>query len=173
MTKPTKPLPSLNVLNDCFHYDPVSGFLYRKLERGLKLMTTKKNGYIRVSVYGLGTFAAHRIAWKMYYDQEPPLDMQIDHINQERSDNRIENLRLVKMKENMKNKTRYISNSSGATGVSRRNDIISESWRAQIQEGRRVIKLGCYKTFEEAVAARRGAEIALRFGKNHGADKPE
>jgi hypothetical protein len=173
MSKPAKTLPPLNVLNDNFHYDPISGFLYRKMKSGLKIITTKKQGYVRAYITGMKTFSAHRIAWKMYYQQEPPLNMQIDHINQQRDDNRIENLRLVTMANNMKNKTKYNSNSSGVTGVSKRSDVKSESWRAQIQEGRRTYKLGCYKTFDEAVAARRGAEIILRFSQNHGAEKSE
>lgn len=60
----------------------------------------RKTGYITT---GDGSFTeyCHRIVWEMHCGKIPE-GYEIDHINHDRSDNRIENLRLVKKKDNLK-----------------------------------------------------------------------
>ena len=51
-----------------------------------------------------------------------PDDMQVDHINRRRYDNRIDNIRQVTQAENMLNKSIYASNTSGKCGVYRKHN---------------------------------------------------
>ena len=54
-------------------------------------------GYMHVGLKGK-QYKIHRVAWFLYYGVEPTLD--IDHINGDRSDNRISNLRELSRKDN-------------------------------------------------------------------------
>ncbi len=85
-------------------------------------------------------------------------DKEVDHIHGKvtRHDNRKSNLRIAEHFENMINKGLRLDNTSGTTGVWYRKD--SNKWRASIQYNNKVINLGSYNTFEEAVKARKNAE---------------
>lgn len=121
------------------------------------------NGYRAVSFSGT-RYYAHRIAWAMHTGSWP--SDQIDHINQKRDDNRISNLREVTNHENTKNKVRLKRNKSGVTGVDW--DKRKGKWRAQISHYKRGIFLGYFDSFDDAVAARKAAEIKFGFHENHG-----
>lgn len=107
------------------------------------------------------TYFAHRVIWTMHCG-EP--DGEIDHINGDRADNRLANLRLVSRDENRRNVKRQANNKSGAVGVYARG----EKWAASIQCDKRIHSLGTFDTFEQALAARRKAEAELGFHPNHG-----
>jgi hypothetical protein len=160
-------LPPLETLENNFRYDEMSGVLYRKY-KNIETTTTKnrKTGYYWVG-FNYKKYASHRIIWKLYYKKDVPCDMEIDHINGDKSDNRVSNLRLVTMNQNMMNKKKYSSNQSGIVGVAKRSD--TNSWRAQISVNGKAIKLGSFKTREEAINARLAAENKYGFHINHGA----
>lgn len=107
---------------------------------------------------------AHRVAWAMHYGRWPT--KIIDHINQDRGDNRICNLREVDDLDNRRNCRKSKANTSGVTGVSwwpqRRK------WVAQIMVNRRRKCLGYFDTIEDAAAARKAAERKFQFHENHG-----
>lgn len=107
-------------------------------------------------------FLAHRVAWAHYYGEWP--NSLLDHINGQRHDNRIANLRVVNKIENARNAKMNANNTSGATGVSFRGN----AWIARISDGRKLIQLGTFATIEEAVAARQAAERSLQYHENHG-----
>lgn len=114
----------------------------------------KSSGYwnIHVSVNNKSHhLLAHRVIWELTYG-EIPSGMQIDHINRDRSDNRIENLRLVTMTENMHNKGDYATNTTGHKYVMYRKDR-----NAYIFRIKRFGKLhtSYHKTLDEAVEAKR------------------
>ena len=69
----------------------------------------------------------------------PPLGMQVDHINGDRLDNRRENLRIVTNWQNQMNRGMTINNSSGYKGVRLRR---SGKWEAQIRVNKKAIFLG-------------------------------
>lgn len=92
--------------------------------------------------------------------------MEIDHINHDRSDNRIENLRLVTGGENKKNQSIRKRNKSGFTGVGWHSK--AKKWRAEIKSGGVYMYLGLYSSIGDAVNARKMAEIELGFHDNHG-----
>ena len=74
------------------------------------------HGYIRVRLNGVKT-TAHQIVWSMF-NGDIPDDMEIDHINGIRHDNRIENLRLTTKSSNQRNRVKLSKkNTSGVSGV--------------------------------------------------------
>lgn len=106
------------------------------------------HGYIYICVFSQ-CFPAHRIAWLLVYG-EWPTD-QIDHINGDRKDNRISNLRLATNAQNAANSRRRAHNTSGFKGAffhKRRN-----RWMAQIGVNGRQFHLGYFDTPEAAHAA--------------------
>ena len=92
---------------DYYTYSPDTGEIrykidtYRRVRKAGDLCTHRNiGGYIHVSHKGT-RYLGHRIAWKIYYGEEPP--HIIDHINQIVDDNRIENLRAVDQTTNALN----------------------------------------------------------------------
>lgn len=107
---------------------------------------------------------AHRAAWMIAYGEMPPA--RIDHINGNKSDNRIENLRAVTNAENGRNAKRSSSNKSGVTGVcwvKRQGKFLAYIGS---QESR--VYLGTFPDLPSAAAARRAAEVERGYHKNHG-----
>lgn len=119
-------------------------------------------GYDCFSVRGV-RFSAHRAIWLLHFGKMPT--GQIDHINGNRTDNRIENLRDVTASQNRMNMVLRSDNKSGVVGVHRRGS----GWVATIcARGNRQL-LGQFRKFDEAVAARKLAERQLGFSDRHGA----
>jgi hypothetical protein len=85
-------------------------------------------------------YAAHRIAWMLVHGQDPG-ELQLDHINGNRSDNRLANLRLVTNQTNAFNRP-------DATGVSFHK--ATNKWHARIGVEGRQIHLGLYESFDDA-----------------------
>lgn len=121
------------------------------------------NGYRVGRVHGV-RYKAHRMAWLLVHGHWPT-DC-IDHINGDRSDNRIANLRDVPKAVNARNAKRRVNCTSGATGV--HWNRARQKWRAIIHYDKRCIHLGLFDTIEEAVSARRAANDDYGFGKHHG-----
>ena len=117
--------------------------------------------YIQIGVLGK-LYLAHRLAWLYVYGYFPT---EIDHINRNKADNRILNLREVTHSENQKNQKMNSKNTSGFTGVYKHRN---GKWVAQIQVGGKSINLGYFHKIENAVATRKNAEIKYKFHKNHG-----
>jgi hypothetical protein len=166
---PAKSLPPIHDIRKNLSYDPATGVLTR-IKSG-KRVASCKNGYIRFRIINQ-IVMAHRIAWALHYGELPPPDMEIDHINGIRQDNRIVNLRLVSMRQNMRNKTQYRNNTHGYPGIvfeagSRR----VKQWRAQIQVDGKLMKLGSYMCKTAAIFARKRAEIKYGFSQLAGESK--
>lgn len=120
------------------------------------------DGYFRGGIDG-ETYAAHRIIWKWWHNTEPPM---IDHINGDRRDNRIANLRATNSSLNAMNVGLNRRNTSGRTGVKQSSS--GKKWLAIICINGRRVYLGTFEKFEDACAARDAAEKANGFGPNHG-----
>lgn len=110
---------------------------------------------------------AHRMA-HLYMTGGWP-DEQIDHINQDRGDNRWCNLRAVTAQENRMNQKMPCTNTSGHVGV--RWDKGNEKWHAQIKHNGKAENLGRFDNIDFAIAARKEAEIKYGFHTNHGGIK--
>lgn len=106
--------------SDYFICDTDAGRLINKVSRGRAKKgdtagSVSLNGYIAVKVCGVDTYV-HRIIWQMATGSPPP--DQIDHINGDRSDNRLCNLRPANNSENNSNREIQNNNTSGYKGVS-------------------------------------------------------
>lgn len=91
----------------------------------------------------------------------------VDHISGDTLDNRSENLRVGDHTMNMRNRALPINNTSGHMGIRKRG----ASYRARIVVDKVEISLGTYPTFEDAVIARKEAEVLYGFHENHGRSK--
>ena len=140
-------------------YDPETGVLSwkKKPNRNVRLSdpvgSMMPRGYIQVSFLGT-RYLAHRIAWLLYYGKWP--ENLIDHINGNRADNRIANLRDVTQDVNMQNlRGPTVLNKVGLLGVRKKRN----KFQAQIRLHGTSIHLGCFATPEEAhrayIAAKR------------------
>lgn len=121
-------------------------------------------GYFHGSVFSRN-FRAHRIAWAIYHGEWP--EGPIDHIDHDRTNNRIANLRSVSASGNCRNMSMDRRNSSGAVGVVWHRG----KWQAQIRILYRTLYLGRFDSFDDAVAARKAAEVKHNFHPNHGQHK--
>ncbi len=121
------------------------------------------NGYIVFSLFKR-LYKGHRVAFALYHGAWP--DGHIDHIDGDRSNNRIANLRAVTQRENNINKAQKRDNTSGCTGVGKTKE--GNRWRARIQLDSKSKTLGSFVTLEEAIAARKKAEVEYGFHPNHG-----
>lgn len=104
-----------------YMYDPVSGVVTHTTDKGRNKVKGKvvgcltSHGYLQTSIFDT-KIRLHRLAW-MYMFGDVPDNMQIDHINGNRADNRLCNLRVVSNKINSKNSKMAKNNKSGTTGV--------------------------------------------------------
>ena len=146
------PLPPLEVLNTLLHYDPETGeFRWKQLRRNQISENSiagyrHGSGYIHIKISGK-KYPAHRLAYKMHYGIEP--DGILDHIDTNRSNNRILNLRIATIAQNNANSKVRSHSLTGVKGVS----PISRGYRARIKLDKKEIYLGYYKTIEEAKSA--------------------
>ena len=157
-------------LRELLHYDPETGIFTRKVRTSSRIKIgdvagclSSRDGYLRIAVLSRD-YLAHRLAWLYVYGNWP--EDQIDHINRNRSDNRISNLRGVTNKQNLQNASKYSHNTSGHTGVCWHKQC--SKWVAQIAHNRKHLSLGCFATIEEAIAARKAGE--LKYWGHHRAD---
>ncbi len=115
-------------------------------------------GYLYGELLGR-PYLAHRIIWYLVHSEMPD---EIDHINGDRTDNRLVNLRSVTRKTNCENLARRFKNTSGVTGVCWDRD--NKMWMVRIRK----VFVGRFRSFDDAVAARKAAEKTHHFHENHG-----
>jgi hypothetical protein len=138
-------------LKELLTYDAATGVFTRNVARGNKpagaATGTQNNGYLSTRCDGRGYFN-HRLAWLYVYGCLP--DLQVDHINRDKKDNRICNLRLATASQNQHNARARTDSTTGIKGVTWTK---SGKLKAQIcVRGERTI-LGYYPTLVEAAAA--------------------
>jgi len=150
-----KPLPPLDELQARFTYRPDTGALQRL--DGSVVTCRDRAGYLIVGANGR-YLKAHRVCWKLHHGEDPVV---VDHINGDRSDNRICNLRSVDTTTNLRNRARSAKNTLGVSGVywDTRNAV----WRAHISDGVKKRHLGSFPTIIDAVAARFRAEAQHNY----------
>ena len=177
-----KELPTIEYLRQCLDYDPDTGAIYWTKKRPRSHFKTNQSfnswhtihagalidskdsfGYLRLNLRGK-LIKAHRAAYALYYGQWP--EGEIDHIDGNRSNNSIYNLRVVTHHENGKNQRIPKHNSSGFVGVCWHKK--ASKWRAQVVINDRQIHLGLFDSMLDAVAARKRAEKNHNFHFNHG-----
>lgn len=147
----------VEVLRERFAYDPETGVLTTrvplprlKLQPGDALTKTNEKGYIRASVLRYTLFA-HRIIWAMHYGEWP--DQHVDHINRNRQDNRIANLRLA---------TDYLNQANSGPRKGKYKGVRERKygrWCAAIRDHGKAVHLGYFDTAEQAALAYNEAAI--------------
>ena len=131
-------------------YDAKTGDLTWRVNRGTRQFAGKRAGSVSANggrvVCVCGKLEREsRVVWAHVHGYWP--EFQIDHINGDECDNRIENLRDVSGALNCQNKHRAPrTNKHGTLGAS----PVGNRWRAQIKVGGQKIYLGLFKTAEEA-----------------------
>jgi hypothetical protein len=116
-------------------------------------------GYIALSI-DKHIYYAHRLAWFYYYTVWPT--QQIDHIDQNKQNNAIANLRNVDQFTNCHNRNITQSNTSGYKGVSYNQS--RNRWTASIKINHRTIYLGSFIEKKYAIKARQEAELKYLQG---------
>ena len=154
-----------------FNLNEVTGLFSRRVtigpreihKAGKPVGTIGGTGYIRVPIAGK-LYLAHHLVW-LWFHGKFPAD-QIDHINHNRQDNRISNLRDVSQQENGRNTSRSSKNRSGKTGVWL--DKRTGKWCAEIFFNGNKHLLGSFINFNEACLRREQAKKEFGFHENHG-----
>ena len=133
-----------------FYYNSDTGILTWKCKPSMCVSVgdiaghSTAEGYRRVRFHKQN-FNVHRIAWLLYYDKWP--EYQIDHINGDRSDNRICNLRDVLPRINQQNRIEH--RNGRYLGV----DKLKNKWKARIVINGRGYSLGHFSSETDATQA--------------------
>lgn len=158
-------MTTANRIRELLNYDSATGgFTWkispcRFIKAGNVAGHVSPEGYIVIGI-DYKVLKAHRLAW-LHFHGELPTGLDIDHINGQRGDNRIENLRLCTVSQNSQNLQRAYRNnkSSGILGVYWHSQ--AKKWQAKIQLDGRPKSLGLYLTKDEAAAAYAKAKRAM------------
>ena len=142
-------------LKQCVYYNEITGVFTRiscgqnPSRIGKPTGTLTNHGYLRMRV-DKQLYSAHRLAWLYVHGAFP--DGQIDHINGDRTDNRIANLRAATNQQNSENQHAPRSNSKlKMRGVSWHK--LAKKYVAQIVVAGKKKHLGCFDTPEEAYSS--------------------
>lgn len=167
-------------LNECLRYDASTGALswnerpvkhfhserYHKRWNALfagKPAGSSRYGYHMVSIDGKN-HRAHRLIFIIMTGSEPK--GVVDHINGVKSDNRWSNLRDTSRGKNMQNQKLYSSNTSGASGVYWRKE--RSKWLVKIQVKGKIVTVGSFADYDDAISARNSAYKENGFTERHG-----
>lgn len=135
-----------------FSYDKDTGHLSWVGRRSNKRAGCQHSlGYRTVSVGPRDArreYKEHRLAWLLHYGEWP--ECQIDHINGDRSDNRIDNMRIATATQNQGNKKLQKNNTTGFKGVRYRS---GRGFFSVIKCNGKATYLGSFPTKEAAHAA--------------------
>jgi hypothetical protein len=143
------------------HYDQDTGVFTRLTSNrrdriGVTPGARNTNGHVQIRVDGV-LHMAHRLAWLYVHGSFP--QKQLDHINGDKTDNRISNLRHCSNKKNAENRKMSPRNTSGYRGVS--FDKTRGKFKAYIGHEMRAIHIGLFAAVEDAAVAAKGARDEL------------
>jgi len=160
---------TVDLLNHLFEYDKETGNLIWKtrptnnVKAGDIAGSETEKGYIRIAI-NHKKYRAHRLVFLMHKGYLPKT---LDHINGDRKDNRIENLRPATLAQNAQNRDISSRNKSGYKGVYWTKQ--TKKWRAEIETSGERLHLGYFDNVEEAAEVVRKAREELHgVFANHG-----
>ena len=148
-----------DLLHELFEYR--DGVLYWKVAKSNSIKVgdaaggLKGRGYISVKINNK-FYLNHRVIFLMHHGYLPQF---LDHIDGNRTNNRIENLRPATIAENCRNSRIGKNNTSGVKGVNWDNYV--KKWRARIFVDGKTVMEKYFKTIEEAAEAVRKAREEL------------
>lgn len=154
-------------LRELFAYNPDTGLFMRKVATTNKVKATvgawssgwpNKFGYVSFRIDGVA-WLAHRLAWLYVHGEMPTNGLWIDHKNGNRSDNRIDNLRLVTTSENQLNLSKTNDRSKSKLRGAHWNARLGKYQSEFERDGKRIY-LGLFETAEAAHMAHMAAKSA-------------
>ena len=136
------------IIDELFYYDHETGIVRNKIHRGSKAKKEQisgwiHEGYICVEINSK-QFKMHRIIWRLYYGYWP--NGLIDHINGNKLDNKICNLREVTLRQNQQNRNVHRNGKLVGSSFIKKKKI----FRSSIVLNKKQYHLGVYKTELEA-----------------------
>lgn len=146
-------LPPSDLLNETFSYDPVSGLLTWRVNKGRARAGNvagglNASGHLTLRFDGI-SYLVHRLIWKMVTGRDP-VD-EIDHKDVDGSNNRWVNLRESNRPQNMANVRAPCTNTSGVKNVNFHRRI--KKWHAKIRINNKYKHIGYFETIEAAAQA--------------------
>ena len=146
-----KKLPSQETLQYLFYYNPKTGKLYSRFKGAQHPIG--REGYLHTRGYRNNSikckeYKTHRLIW-MYVTGNDPGDLGIDHKDRNKSNNRMDNLRLATDKQNAENNS----------GKGYCWEASSSKWIAYIHHNNKQHKLGRFKNETDARAAYVAAKL--------------
>jgi hypothetical protein len=130
------------------------GNVRQKLKNKILKGSPDKAGYLRVSLCDdsiVKVTKIHRIVAEVFLEN-PDNKNQVDHINNDKNDNSVNNLRWCTSQENNRNKPKSVKNTSGIKGVCW--DKYANKWKAGIKLDGISIHIGNFTNIEDAKQAR-------------------
>lgn len=152
---------TIDTINDLLCYNPSTGIFTWRVDRtgGIKAGDEagyiQKDGYRRIKIKGK-THPAHRLAYQIVHGS---VNGAIDHIDRNRDNNAIQNLRLCTNNQNQFNRLKSSANTSGKKGITWHKK--SSKWQAAASIKGRKIHLGLFININDASLA------YLNFCKKH------
>ena len=163
--------PLERLVRECMEHKEGSLYWTINCTRGLKIKgarvgsSSTKAGYRQIMLHGEVMYY-HRAVWIAVHGEAP--QHQIDHIDHDRANNDIANLRDVPQSENVRNKKKQKNNTSGFTGIATIETSSGVQHRATIKCEGIMHYLGTFKAVESAILARESAKVKLGFTPSHG-----
>lgn len=168
-TKKTKSELTPALIKQVLQYEPHSGNLIwisslhsKRVLIGQHAGSLAKSGYRQITLFGT-SYQAHRLIWFMETGEWPE---QVDHINQDRSDNRWSNLRAVTKAENARNRSRNPHSKTGEVGIWYNQKTFK--YVAEITYNGKKVFQKSYDNIDDAIRERKAKAISLGFHDNHG-----
>ena len=139
-------------LKERLHYDAESGVftwinLVSKRMFGKVAGSSHRQGYVIIRVKNRA-YLAHRLAWLYVHGSFPIAGLEIDHIDLDKKNNAISNLRLATRSQNMMNLVVSPHSKSGVKGVTFRKDL--NKYASRIMANNKMVHLGHFRTIDEA-----------------------
>ncbi len=157
-------------IRNLLNYEPDTGYLRWKVARNHNCKVgeiagciRKDNGYRVINIKGK-TYRAHRLVWLYVYGSFP--EKSIDHINRNKDDNRLSNLREATQTEQNRNMPNQKNNKSGLAGI-HFNERLNK-WTAFIYNNGKRKHLGTFADKYKAIAKRLAYMTFYGYHKTHG-----
>ena len=146
-------------LKELLNYNPDTGiFIWLQDGRGRYKRvgaiagTINDRGYLQIGI-NCRRYRAHRLAWFYVHGYWPP--NEIDHIDRDKLNNKLSNLRLATHAENCQNFPLRRDNKYGVSGITYHGNRRKKRWQAKIKINGVLKYMGYFSTLEEAINARK------------------
>lgn len=147
-------------LQSLFRLNPqgeLERLFHNRYWRIVRAIEKNKKKYLRVNICG-STYLYHRVVWCLAHGEDIPPESQLDHINGDRHDNRLDNLRAVTQRGNSQNLRRH-RDGSGLVGANLDKSMPGK-WKSRLWIIDRLVHLG---NFDSELAAHEMYTLAVEY----------